>query len=133
MNERMKKYIDESSIDFVWDSDNFQDKMYKMPILHNKWLRYFYEERNNLIQAQKQLLSLYRIKYYYYKDDYDHKLELKQIAWHIESDEEYSKKLYNVNLRKEVVSFIEKTIRRITSFSFDIKNIIEHLKFTNGQ
>lgn len=133
MNKRLQKYIDESSVDFIWDSDKIRDKMYKMPIIHNKWLRYFYKERDELIKAEKNLLSLYRKKYYYYKDDYDHKLDVKQIAWHIESDDEYAKKLYNVNLRKEVVSYVEKTIRRITSFSFDMKNIIEYLKFSNGQ
>lgn len=133
MNDKLQKYIDESSVDFVWDADNINDKMYKMPIIHNKWLRYYYEERDSLIKAEKNLKSLYKEKFYYYKDDYDHKLDVKQIAWHIETDNEYSTKLYRVNLRKEIIDFIEKIIRRINSFSFDVKNIIEYTKFKNGQ
>ena len=107
-------------------------KVYQIPNLHSKWLRYLYNEVMFLTKIEKELLELFRKKYYFYMNDFSYTVEKKHVEWHIESDDQYSKDLYKVNKQKHKVKFLEQMVRKINGLSFDIKNMVEWKKFISG-
>jgi len=118
--------------DFDLNPHTLETKLREIPKLHNKYLKIWFKEKNKLLLLEKELKSLYRKKWYYYHDDYSYNLDKKHIEWHIESDDEYSKKLYIFDRQKHLVNYFEQVIRKVNSFNFDIKNFIEYKKFLNG-
>ena len=118
--------------DFNLEMHNLETKLLKIPNLHSKYLKFFYKEKGKLIELERELRELYRKKWYFYKDEYEYKLELKHIEWHIESDEEYSPLLFKFNKQKQRVDFFESLVKKSNTLSFDIKNLIEYKKFLSG-
>jgi hypothetical protein len=128
----VEKLMDEIEKDLEFDRDKLDEVMYKIPNLHSKYLRYLYQESNELSKREIQLKKKYRKMWYYYKNDYDYVVEDKHIPWHIETDDDYAKMLYSVNKLKNNVNVIEKAIREIGKLSFTIKNIIDWERFKVG-
>lgn len=113
--------------------DNFQEKSYKIPSYHSKYLKLYFDQKKLLNKTLESLNKLYKDKYYYYTQEYEYKLDnAKEINFHIYSDEEYSKLNLKVENQKLLVDCLERTLRRVQFLAKDISNIQEQLKYMNG-
>ena len=130
--EVIDKYVDEAEDDFNLDKADLEEKLRNIPNLHSKWLRYFMKQSKVLLQKERDLRDLERTKRKYYLYDYDYEVKPTQVQFYIDSDEAYSKKLYQVNLQRHLVDLIERTLKKTTQLSFDLKNLIDFKKMKEG-
>jgi hypothetical protein len=130
--EVIDKYVDEAEDDFNFDKADLEAKLRSIPNLHSKWLRYFMKQSKVLLQKERDLRDLERTKRKYYLYDYDYEVKPTQVQFYIDSDEDYSKKLYQVNLQRKLVDLIERNLKKTTQLSFDLKNLIDFKKMKEG-
>lgn len=127
-----KDIFDELENDLNITEENLKEKLYKIPMIHCKWQKVFFNQKKKLIGKTKELSILYRKKYYEYKEG-ENLLNLKEIDFHIISDPEYSELRSEVQKLELLVSTLESSIKKISQMTFDVKNIIEYLQFINGR
>ena len=127
--EKIKKEVDK---DLEITQENLDTKIYEIPSLHSKYLRLYYHESLILEKMETALARLYVKKHHYYRHDYDYVIKDSQVSWYIDGDEEFSKRKYQINKQKLQVDFLERTLKKINQLSFDVKNIIEWVKFQSG-
>jgi hypothetical protein len=126
-------FLKEMEEDFRLTPENIQDKMYTVPNLHSKYLKIFFREKARYNKMDKELNKLYREKYYFYTTKYDKLLEnQKEIQFHILSDEEYAELNQKVENQKVLVDCVDRTLKKVSQLTFDIKGIIEYTKYLQG-
>lgn len=117
----------------------------RTPQLHNKYLVMFMDERLKLKRMASELSVLRRNKWLYYTGRMS-KEELAQFGWEpfelnilkteademIESDVEYIKASEKVNFQEEKVSYLESVIKIVQNRQWQIRAMIDWLKFTQG-
>lgn len=117
----------------------------KTPQLHNKYLVMFMDERLKLKKIKNELAVLRRNKWLYYTGRLS-KEELQQFGWEpfelnilkneadqmIESDFDYIKIEEKVNFQTEKVNYLENVVKIINNRQWQIRSIIDWLKFTQG-
>lgn len=127
-----KELIESYESDSKVSKEEIQDKIYNIPILHGKYLKYLYQWRRKTLLIEKDLKELYRQKYEIYKNG-DKVLDEKQIKFYIETDKEY----LELNLRFQTFKIeteqIEQMVKHCCNLSFFYQNIMEVEKFYNGR
>lgn len=117
----------------------------RTPQLHNKYLVMFMDERLKLKRMTSELSVLRRNKWLYYTGRMS-KEELAQFGWEpfelnilkteademIESDVEYIKASEKVNFQEEKVAYLESVIKIVQNRQWQIRAMIDWLKFTQG-
>jgi ABC-type enterochelin transport system ATPase subunit len=117
----------------------------RTPQLHNKYLVMFMDERLKLKRMASELSILRRNKWLYYTGRMS-KEELAQFGWEpfelnilkteademIESDAEYIKASEKVNFQEEKVTYLESVIKIVQNRQWQIRAMIDWLKFTQG-
>jgi hypothetical protein len=131
-NDVIDKYVDEAEADFDLNKADIELKLRSIPNLHSKWLRYFMKQSKILLQKERDHMELERKKRKYYLYDYDYEVKPTQVQFYIDSDAEVSGKLYQVNLQRKLVDLIERTLKKTTQLSFDLKNLIDFKKMKEG-
>lgn len=128
----IEQYVKEAEDDMNLDKADLEAKLRSIPNLHNKWLRKFIIQSKVLLQKERDLMELERKKRKYYLFDYEYEVKPTQVQFYIDSDDEYAKKLYQVNLQRKLVDLIERTLKKTTQLSFDIKNLMDFKKMKEG-
>ena len=117
----------------------------RTPQIHNKYLVMFMDEKLKLKRIESELAVLRRNKWLYYTGRMS-KEELDQHGWEpfelnilkneadqmIESDLDYIKAAEKVNFQQEKVSYLEDVIKIVNNRQWQIRSIIDWLKFTQG-
>jgi hypothetical protein len=117
----------------------------RTPQIHNKYLVMFMDEKLKLKRMENELSVLRRNKWLYYTGRMS-KEELDQHGWEpfelnilkneadqmIESDSDYIKASEKVNFQQEKVSYLEDVIKIVNNRQWQIRSIIDWLKFTQG-
>ena len=103
---KYERYVNEADQDFVIEKDKLSSAISTLPMLHSKWLRYYYNEQFILMKKETELKQLYVKKYEFYKTGYNLEIKETKLDYFIESDEEYSKRWLAVNAQKKIVSFL---------------------------
>jgi N6-adenosine-specific RNA methylase IME4 len=99
-----------------------------------RWITKKTEWSRVLRDLEVKRKKAYRIAYEYYQTEFALKLTTKdEYILFIESDENYVNHMQLSLLVKEVIQFIDSTIDALKTKGYDIKNLIEWRKFTNGQ
>lgn len=130
---KLDELFEEIKNDLELNVSNLGEKQYKIPNLHSKYLKLYFDQKKLLNTLNAKLSKLYKDKYYYYTHDYDYKLEnQKEINFHIYSDEEYSTLNLKVDNQKLLVDCLERTLNRVQYMSKDVSNILDYLKYVNG-
>lgn len=112
---------------------NIEKKIFDVPKLHSKYLKIFFEEQKKLNKIEKELQRVYKDKYHYYQFDYQKKMEsLKETEFHVLADPEYAKMNHIYKNQKLIVDCVERSLKRIQSLGYDVKTMIEALKYFNG-
>jgi hypothetical protein len=117
----------------------------RTPQLHNKYLVMFMDEKLKLKRMNSELSVLRRNKWLYYTGRMSQE-ELTQFGWEpfelnilkteaddmIESDADYIKASEKVNFQEEKVNYLESVIKIIQNRQWQIRAMIDWLKFTQG-
>jgi hypothetical protein len=106
--------------------ENLEGKLYTIPALHSKYLRYFFDFKNKANKRRRELNALYKEKWIFYKEGED-LLDKKELQFHILADEEYAKMHYETQVLDDLVDVLDRTVKRVNGLSFDVKNLIEYL------
>jgi hypothetical protein len=141
-----------SDLQQSWEKDAKIDEMNlggestRIPILHAKYLNFLTSAKLNLRKAESEYANMRRKKYRYYRGEMT-KLELDDEGWSQwqgtkpmknEMDEFLSFDSDLVALQDKIEYFktvlyqLEQIIRSLNSRTWDIKNHIEWLKWSNG-
>jgi len=141
-----------SDLQQSWEKDAKIDEMNlggestRIPILHAKYLNFLTSAKLNLRKAESEYANMRRKKYRYYRGEMT-KFELDDEGWSQwqgtkpmknEMDEFLSFDSDLVALQdkieyfKTVLYHLEQIIRSLNSRTWDIKNHIEWLKWSNG-
>lgn len=141
-----------SELQESWENDSKIDEMNlgkesaRTPILHAKYLNYLSSSRLNLRKAESEYYNMRRLKYKYYRGELTQE-ELADAGWiqwqgnkplKNEMDEFLSCDTDLIALQDKIEYFktvlyqLEQIIRSLNSRTWDIKNMIEWNKFTNG-
>jgi ABC-type enterochelin transport system ATPase subunit len=117
----------------------------RTPQLHNKYLVMFMDEKLKLKRMSSELSVLRRNKWLYYTGRMSQE-ELTQFGWEpfelnilkteaddmIESDADYIKASEKVNFQEEKVNYLESVIKIVQNRQWQIRAMIDWLKFTQG-
>jgi hypothetical protein len=117
----------------------------RTPQIHNKYLVMFMDERLRLNRLENELAVLRRNKWLYYTGRMS-KEELDLLGWEpfelnilkneadqmIESDSEYIKAHEKIQFQSEKVKYLEDVIKIVNNRQWQIRSIIDWLKFTQG-
>ena len=117
----------------------------RIPLIHDKYLKIFTDERIRLKGVEFELSKIVRTKTEYYSgkmsqeelerrgwEQYLGRLLKNEIANYIESDDDVIKLKQQLVVLQEKVSYLDSVIRMINNRGFQIKNALDWLKFTNG-
>jgi ABC-type enterochelin transport system ATPase subunit len=117
----------------------------RTPQLHNKYLVMFMDEKLKLKRMNSELSVLRKNKWLYYTGRMSQE-ELTQFGWEpfelnilkteaddmIESDADYIKVSEKVNFQEEKVNYLESVIKIVQNRQWQIRAMIDWLKFTQG-
>ena len=117
----------------------------RTPQIHNKYLVMYMDEKLKLKRMENELSVLRRNKWLYYTGRMS-KEELDQFGWEpfelnilkneadqmIESDSDYIKASEKVNFQNEKVNYLEDVVKIVNNRQWQIRSIIDWLKFTQG-
>ena len=117
----------------------------RTPQLHNKYLVMFMDEKLKLKRMNSELSVLRKNKWLYYTGRMSQE-ELTQFGWEpfelnilkteaddmIESDTDYIKASEKVNFQEEKVNYLESVIKIVQNRQWQIRAMIDWLKFTQG-
>jgi hypothetical protein len=115
------------------------------PQLHNKYLIIFTEEKLRLKKLKLEQASLRRNKWLYYTGRMS-KEELQQLGWEpfelnvlkteadilIESDSDWLKLEERIGFQSEKVEYLENIVKVINNRQWQIRSMIDWIKFTQG-
>lgn len=115
-------------------SHDIDRKIYEAPNVHNKILRQMIIEKNKLNKLETKYNKIFGEKFHYYRYNHEVKIESKEVAiFYVKNDPEFIKINDEFNKQSLLVETIERWMKKATSISFDIKNVIQYLEFMNGK
>jgi chromosome segregation ATPase len=141
-----------SELQSLWETDskidetNLGAEATKIPKLHAKYLNFLTSTKLNLRKAESDYNQLRRKKFRYYRGEMTRE-ELQEESWtqwqgtkplknemdeFLTLDEELNKLLDKVEYFKTVIYQLEQIIKSLNSRTWDIRNHIEWLKWSNG-
>jgi hypothetical protein len=131
--------------DSTVDSTELGLESLKIPELHSKYLKIYFDERRKLkaLEFQSKELSLKKYEYYNGKMSQE---ELDELNWepfmkrlmknevdmYLDSDKEIIQSNVRQTNQKEKIFFLEEVIKNINQRNFQISNAINWKKFTQG-
>ena len=117
----------------------------RIPLIHDKYLKIFTDERIRLKGVEFELSKLVRAKTEYYSgkmskeeletrgwEQYLGRLLKNEMASYIESDEDVIKLKQQIVVLQEKVNYLDSVIRMVNNRGFQIKNALVWLKFSHG-
>jgi len=128
------------------DETNLGRESVRTPILHAKYINFLSSTRLNLRKAESDYLNCRRKKYRYYRGEMS-KIELEEEGWSqwqgtkplkneidefLQGDSDLISLQDKIEYFKTVLYQLEGIIRSLNGRTWDIKNTIEFMKFTNG-
>lgn len=103
-----------------------------VPFLHNKYYKLLTEARLKLKLLEAGYNKVYKEKYKFYSVDYHTLLDRKEIPIYIDAEASIIDSRNKVDLQKEKIKYVEAIIDNINRISFNVRNAIDFIKFTQG-
>jgi hypothetical protein len=142
----LDEIIDEWRNDCQLDSTALGAESLKIPVLHSKYMKIYYEERRRLKAIEFQIKDLQLAKHEYYTGKMSEE-ELRERGWEpfekilLKSESEMymqsDKDIIQTNIKtvnqKEKMSLLEEIIKNLNQRNFQIKNAIDYMKLTGGE
>ena len=141
----LDQMMEEWRIDATVDSTELGIASLKIPELHSKYLKIYFDERRKLkaLEFQSKDLSLKKYEYYNGKlsqeelDELDwepfaKRLMKNEVDMYLDSDKDIINNNVRIITQKEKLAFLEEVLKNVNQRNFQIKNAIEWKKFTQG-
>jgi hypothetical protein len=137
---------DQWKADCKIDELNLGSESTKTPELHSKYLNHLTTFKLQLRKYESQMYSLRRIKWRYFRGELSRE-ELDNLGWeqylgpqplknemqeYLDSDSDVIKIVDKIEYIKACLYQCEFVMKSLNSRTWDIKNAIEFMKFTNG-
>jgi|TARA_B110000881_G_C18605057_1_gene538933 hypothetical protein len=128
------------------DELNLGSESIKTAELHSKYLNHLTNFKLQLRKFESQMLTLRRVKWRYFRGELS-KLELDDLGWeqylgpqplknemqeYLDSDSEIIKINDKLDYVRACLYQCESIMKSLNSRTWDIKNAVEFMKFTNG-
>ena len=117
----------------------------RIPLIHDKYLKIYTDERIRLKGLELELAKLVRAKTDYFsgrmsQEELDRRgweqflgrLLKNEIANYIDSDDDTVKIKQQIVVLQEKINYLDAVIRMINNRGFQIKNALDWLKFSHG-
>ena len=141
----LDQMMEEWRLDATVDSTELGIASLKIPELHSKYLKIYFDERRKLKALEFQSKDLSLKKYEYYNGKLSQE-ELDELNWepfvkclmknevdmYLDSDKDIIQNNVRIINQKEKLAFLEEVLKNINQRNFQIKNAIEWKKFTQG-
>lgn len=128
------KYFNDIDEKLALRPDNIDKVIYEAPNIQNELIKQYIKEKTKLIKLELKYNKIYGEKYHYYRHEFDFKCENKDVAnLYVKKDEEYIKAFEEYEKQKLLLEMFDKYLKRASQIGFDLKNIIDYLKFMNGE
>jgi len=144
--KKKHSFIEEWKNDCKIDNTKLEESASLTPVLHSKyWVIYLHQSKKyNSLLAEYKKLSLLKSKYYSGRLS---KEECENLGWdinylkilktelksYVESDDDVIKLTTEIENQKQIIKYLEDILKMIHNRSFLIKNIIDWIKFKDGQ
>lgn len=143
---KLEEIEDLWSKDCKIDRTNLDNESLKIPELHNKYYKLYIRERIQLKKIESDLSKLEKQKKEYYSgqlseeelknegwEQFNLTILVKEIPLYINADKDIIDLKLKYAIQNEKVSFLKSIIDILNMRSFQIKNAIDFMKFTNGE
>lgn len=127
--DKFEKMIKE---DFYITRENLASKIYKIPNIHSRYLKFFYQINSSLIDLETKRARLYLKKRKEILEEGDEEIKPSHVDFYIFGDDEYSSLLNKLKMKKLEFQIIEEALKRCGTISFFVKNIIDYESFLVG-
>ena len=127
------------------DYSNLGTESIRIPVIHDKYLKIFIDERIRLKGMEFELSKLVRSKTNYYKgemteneleergwEQFQGRLLKNEISNYIETDDDYIKIKQNIVVQQEKINYLDSIIKQLNNRGFQIKNALGWLKYSNA-
>ena len=127
------------------DETDLNTESLKTPQLHNKYLILYQNAKLQLEKYEFEEKIIKRDKWLYYSgkmgdDDlqrkgwepFEHNILKTDIAMFIDADQDMQKIRAKISLHQSMVSYLEDVIKMVVGRQWNIKSVIEWIKFTQG-
>jgi hypothetical protein len=141
----LDQMMEEWRLDATVDSTELGIASLKIPELHSKFLKIYFDERRKLkaLEFQSKDLSLKKYEYYNGKlsqeeldelnwEPFVKRLMKNEVDMYLDSDKDIIQNNVRIINQKEKLAFLEEVIKNLNQRNFQIKNAIEWKKFTQG-
>jgi len=141
LDQLMEEWRKDSSL----DSTELGKESLRIPELHSKYLKIYFEERRKHKALQFQSKDLFLKKYEYYNgrmsqeeldaenwEPFQKRLMKNEIDMYLESDKDIIANNIRIVNQQEKLDFLQEVIKNLNQRNYQIKNAIDWSKFTNG-
>jgi hypothetical protein len=141
----IEKIVSEWNKDSKIDDTELGTESSRIPMVHNKYLKYYMGERIQLIKLKGEHKKLQRLLLEYYLGELDNqelqelgrqqffkKLLKNEVNTYIESDDAFIESTIKVAMQDEKVSYLDSIIKSLNNRGFQIKSALDWMKFTTG-
>ena len=141
LDELSQEWIQDAKI----DTTELGIASLKIPELHSKYLKIYFDERRKLkaLEFQSKDLSLKKYEYYNGKlsqeeldelnwEPFAKRLMKNEVDMYLDSDKDIINNNVRIITQKEKLAFLEEVLKNVNQRNFQIKNAIEWKKFTQG-
>jgi|TARA_B100001013_G_C24433217_1_gene372611 hypothetical protein len=137
--------LEEWEKDSALDPSNLDKQSLDIPQLHAKYLKHHYKIQGEYRNAKDLYKEWEQVAYKYYSGrmsmdelkelnlkPFPHKVLKNDLARYIGNDEKVTKYRKRMNQLEDDIKIMESIIDSINRRSFQIKNYIDYMKFSNG-
>ena len=143
---KLEDIIKEWESDLEIDQSNIGNESSKIPKLHNKYYVIYLKEGYRIRQMRADYKKLFEVKRDYYLCEMDPE-DLKKYEWkpfqkkvlesqvnrYVESDSDIIDMTLKIGIQEEKLKYLEAILDMINKRGFQIKNIIDWIKLSNGE
>lgn len=123
--DKLQEYVNELKVDAVINELNIKEKSLSLPGLKAKWVSRLINHKNTLNSLERNKRKLIRNLIPQVKESMPVRLSDNVIKESAESTVEVQKINSDIENEKILVDFLEKAEKTVSSYSFDISNIIK--------
>ena len=141
----IEKIVAEWNKDSKIDDTELGTESSRIPMVHNKYLKFYMGERIQLIKLKANHKKIEKTLLEYYLGELDRhelqelgreqffkKLLKNEVSTYIESDDMFIESTIKVAMQDEKVSYLNSIIKSLNNRGFQIKSALDWMKFTTG-
>lgn len=131
--------------DAAIDSTELGTESLKIPQLHSKYMKIYFDERQKLKAYEFKSKETFLKKYEYFNGRMSRE-ELEEAGWepfvkkllkheidmYLDSDKDIINIKMRMEAQKEKIDFLEEVLKNLNQRNYQIRNAIEWQRFTNG-